>query len=209
MTHVFLVRHGATEWNEMKRAQGQADIELNDEGRKQAIHAAAELADVDVTAVYASDLKRAVDTAQAIAERHGVAVVTDAALREIDQGDWQGLSVDEIRKGWPGLWGPARHYSPRPNGESPAQVRRRALAVLRAIVEEHPHGGVVIVSHGGTIRWVSAEVLGYDDRRSARVRGLGNGGVVAFDARLRDGRLELSNFKRLDGNTPDLDDPND
>ena len=89
------------------------------------------------------------------------------------------------------------------------QVRERALAGLRRVIEAHPEGDVVIVSHGGTIRWISAEVLGYDDRRSARIRGLGNGGIVSLEARLNDGHLVMSNLTRLDGNTPDLDDPND
>jgi broad specificity phosphatase PhoE len=80
---------------------------------------------------------------------------------------------------------------------------------VRRIVDAHPDGTVVIVSHGGTIRWLCAEVLGYDDQRSARLRGLGNGGATAFDAAIVDGRLEFTNFHRLDGNTPDLDDPND
>ena len=68
---------------------------------------------------------------------------------------------------------------------------------------------LVSVSHGGTIRWLSAAVLGYNDRRSARIRGLGNGGAVSFDAVLEDGELVFSGFHRLDGATPDLDDPND
>ena len=107
------------------------------------------------------------------------------------------------------MWGPARHYSPRPGGESPQEVRSRALAGLRRVVERHPDGSVAIVSHGGTIRWLSAEALGYDDRRSARIRGLGNGGVVRLEAKVENGGLVLSGLERLDGATPDLDDPND
>ena len=208
-TRILLLRHGATEWNETKRAQGQADIELNEEGRRQAIHAIGELGDFDIDAIYASDLKRAIDTARPLAESRGLGVEVDAAFREIDQGEWEGLTVDEIRVRWPALWGPNRHFTARPGGESPQQVRERALAGLRRIADRHPGQTVVVVSHGGTIRWLSAEALGYDDRRSARIRGLGNGAVVLVDATLDDGRLVLSNLKRLDGNTTDLDDPND
>jgi broad specificity phosphatase PhoE len=209
MTTILLVRHGATEWNVIKRAQGQADIELNRAGHKQAIAAAQELAHYDVDAVYSSDLKRSLDTATRIAEAHDVQVVVDPSFREIDQGEWEGLTVQEIQERWPDLWGPARHYNARPGGESPRQVRLRALEGLKRVVEEHPDGTAVIVSHGGTIRWLSAEALGYDDHRSARIRGLGNGAVVSIDASLGDGVLELSNLVRLDGNTTDLDDPND
>lgn len=164
---------------------------------------------MDLAAVYSSDLKRATDTAKLIAQSHGLEVVIDPDFREIDQGDWEGLTVNEIRAGWPDLWGPARHYSSRPNGETPQQVRDRALRGLRRAVEAHPHETVVIVSHGGTIRWLSAEALGYDDRHSARIRGLGNGGIVRIDARLEGGSLALDGYTRWDGATPDLDDPND
>jgi broad specificity phosphatase PhoE len=209
MTTVFLVRHGATAWNHSKKAQGQADIELNDTGYRQAIATAEELSHVSVEAVYSSDLKRAYGTAEPIAKTHGVEVETDPAFREIDQGEWEGLHVDEIRRRWPDLWGPARHYSTRPGGESPQQVRERALQALENVVKAHPDGAVVVVSHGGTIRWLSAEALGYDDRRSARIRGLGNGAVVRVTAEIDDGRLVMRDLERLDGNTTDLDDPND
>ena len=209
MTTVYLVRHGATEWNINKRAQGMADIPLTQKGKEEAQLAREQLGNVPVDAVYSSDLSRAYETARTIAASHGLEVQADPAFREIDQGEWTGLPVAEIRERWPDLWGPARHYSTRPGGESPMQVRQRALAGLRRVIEAHPDGEVVIVSHGGTIRWLSAEVLGYDDRTSARIRGLGNGGIVSLEARLNDGHLVLGNLTRLDGNTPDLDDPND
>lgn len=209
ITRILLVRHGETEWNRTKRAQGQADIELNTEGHRQAAYAAARLADLQLAAVYASDLSRAVETARPIAEAHGLEVITDPDLREVDQGEWEGLSVDEIKSGWPELWGPARHYSARPGGESPEAVRERATRALARIAERHPDATVALISHGGTIRWLSAEALGYDDRRSARIRGLGNGGVVRLDVTLENGKLVYTGFRRLDGNTPDLDDPND
>ncbi|MGH2805634.1 MAG: histidine phosphatase family protein [Actinomycetota bacterium] len=209
MTTIFLVRHGATDWNIYKRAQGHADIDLNAEGHRQASTAAQELGHLEIDAVYASDLKRAVDTATPIAAAHGLEVKLDKRLREIDQGEWEGLTVEEISAKWPDLWGPARHYSARPGGESPQQVRDRSLEALSDIVAAHADDHVVIVSHGGTIRWISAEALGYDEYRSRRIRGLGNGAIVSVKAHLDDGILVLSDLHRLDGNTTDLDDPND
>lgn len=209
MTKVFVVRHGATDWNQSKRAQGQADIDINAEGRKQAVRTARELSHEKIDAVYASDLSRAVHTARPIADAHGLDVMTDVRFREIDQGEWEGLHTDEIRERWPTMWGPHRHYSTRPGGESPQQVRKRALEGLRDAVERSPDGTIVVVSHGGTIRWVVAEAMGYDDKRSARLRGLGNGAVVSLSAQIVDGELVLGDVVRMDGNTPDLDDPND
>jgi broad specificity phosphatase PhoE len=209
MTTIYLVRHGATDWNINKRAQGTADIPLNEVGEMQALHTAEELSKVNIDAVYTSDLQRACFTAEAIARPHGLDVIQDSRFREIDQGEWTGLTVDEIRAKWPDKWGPARHYSERPGGESPQQVRERALAALEEVVEKHPDEHVVIVSHGGTIRWISAETLGYDDRRSARIRGVGNGEVICLQATMENGTLQLGDLSRWDGHTTDLDDPND
>lgn len=210
MNVVYLVRHGATEWNVQKRAQGQADIPLTDKGRSQALNVAKQLCNFQIGAVYSSDLERAVHTAQPIATALGLEVITDPDFREIDQGEWTGLSVEEIARRWPELWGAARHYNARPGGESPHQVRRRAVDGLKRAVEMHPDAaGIVVVSHGGTIRWLCAEALGYDDQRSARLRGVGNGGIVSFKAEIEDGSLRVWELERLDGATPDLDDPND
>jgi broad specificity phosphatase PhoE len=88
-------------------------------------------------------------------------------------------------------------------------VRERALRALRRIVDEHPDDCVVVVSHGGTIRWISAEALGYDDYRSRRIRGLGNGAIVSVKADADGETVKLTDLHRLDGNTTDLDDPND
>ncbi|MEA2446977.1 MAG: hypothetical protein QOK47_614 [Actinomycetota bacterium] len=204
-----MVRHGATEWNIDKRAQGHADIALTEEGRSQALHAARELRDTNIDAVYSSDLKRAYDTATIIAKDHGLDVIVDPDLREIDQGEWEGLTVEEIKKGWPDLWGPARHFNARPGGETPQQVRQRSLEALERAARAHPTGTICVVSHGGTIRWVSAEALGYDDHRSARIRGLGNGGIVVVSAQVEGDSVKLGDYQRWDGATPDLDDPND
>ena len=88
-------------------------------------------------------------------------------------------------------------------------MRERALKAVQRAVEAHPDDTIALVSHGGTIRWISAESLGYDDRRSARIRGVGNGGIVCLEARTDGSGLELDCYERWDGATPDLDDPND
>ena len=101
MTKIYLVRHGATDWNVNKRAQGQADVPMNTLGYEQSEGSAERLESEDIGAVYASDLQRASETAKAIARRHGLEVRLDERLREIDQGDWTGLTPEEIAKRWP------------------------------------------------------------------------------------------------------------
>ncbi len=208
MTRVLLVRHGATDWNETKRAQGQADVELNDKGRAQAAQVADELARLEVDAVYSSDLQRALDTATAIATRHDLEVTSDPAFREIDQGEWTGLTPDEIAGRWPELYGRDRYHAARPRGEAPGQVRARALEGLKRVVTAHPRGTVVVVGHGSMMRWIAAAALGYDDAESARVRGVSTGGIVMLDADVVGDRLVLSGLQRMDGKTTDVDDPN-
>ena len=208
VTTVLLVRHGATDWNVAMRAQGQCDIPLNDLGRSQAREVAAALAGLDVAAVYSSDLARARHTADAIAAAHGLEVTTDGAFREIDQGEWTGLTDEEIRRRWPERWGTMRHHTARPGGESPEQVCRRALTGLRRVVTTHPEGVVVVVSHGAAIRTLVAEALGYRGRAAARVRGLANGGIVSVTAEADGAGVLLSDLQRWDGRTPARDDPN-
>lgn len=209
MTKIWLIRHGATEWNLNKRAQGQADIELTDRGQAQAKEVAVALSSFSLDAIYSSDLVRAVDTARPVAEEQGLEVEVDPAFREIDQGEWTGLATDEIRRRWPDLWGAARHYSARPGGESPGEVRARAVAGLERVVRRHPDATVAVVSHGGTIRWLVAEAMGYDDRASAGLRGVSNAGAVLLEGWIDEDGLGLGFVERLDGAGPDLDDPND
>lgn len=208
VTKIYLVRHGATDWNVDKRAQGQADVPMNTLGYQQAEEAAERLEEEGIGAVYASDLQRASETAKAIARRHGLEVAVDERLREIDQGDWTGLTPTEIAQRWPDQWGMTRHYTPRPGGETPQHVRERAVAALEDIVRAHPAAEVVVCSHGGTIRWIAAETIGYDDKQSAGIRGLSNGAIVSIQAEMKDDVIVLSSLVRLDGKTTELDDPN-
>src|SRR5690348_989834 len=98
-TRITLVRHGETAWNKDKRVQGHAHVPLNDEGRRQAMLLAEHLLPTagDITAIYSSDLLRAMETSTYIANRIGKTVVPDVRLREIHMGEWQGLTPAEIR----------------------------------------------------------------------------------------------------------------
>ena len=86
MTEILLVRHGETEWNRESRFQGHADPPLNELGREQAAELATALAGEELAAVYSSPLKRALETAQAVAEPHGLSAIPVESLREVDVG---------------------------------------------------------------------------------------------------------------------------
>jgi len=148
MTTLLLVRHGETDWNAAGRLQGHTDRPLSDYGREQARRLADELAGEDFDAVYSSDLARARETAEIVGARLGLPVTLDPDLREKDWGTWEGLTSTE-------------RYGVELVGESTEQHQERMLTALKRIAESHPRGCVIVVTHGGSMRRVQTEVLGF------------------------------------------------
>jgi len=156
-THITAVRHGETAWNAVSRLQGQLDIDLNARGRWQAQRAGQALADSGITTIYCSDLRRAHDTALAIAQHSGIAAAAlrlEPGLRERSFGSFQGLTYDEVGQLHPeeALRWKQRdpHWAP-PGGESPTAVHQRVSATLYAIAAQHPGEHIALVSHGGVL----------------------------------------------------------
>lgn len=180
-TRLLVLRHGESEWNASGRWQGQADVALTEEGRRQAATAALRLGTFD--AVVASDLQRAALTAAIIAEIIGVGpVILDSRLREADVGPWEGLTHPEVEEGWPGFL--AHHH--RPEGFEPYEaVAARATAALREVAAGHPGGEILVVTHGGLIRALRRE-LAADD---VRVPNLAGSWFVVREGRLAAGEL--------------------
>ena len=100
-TTILLARHGETDWNAVGRWQGHTDRPLTELGRRQAAELAERLADVELDAVYSSDLLRAVETAEPVAKRLGLPLQTLPELREVDVGTWAGLTRDEVAERFP------------------------------------------------------------------------------------------------------------
>lgn len=159
MTELLLVRHGETDWNVEQRFQGRADPPLNDAGRDQARALAAQLADTELDAIYTSDLARARETAEIVAAATGAPVLALADLREIDVGEWQGLTWPEIEERFPDgvrRWHEQGHgWS---GGETYEDLQRRVVRALRSIAGDHPGSRLLVVGHGGTVRVVRALV---------------------------------------------------
>ncbi len=163
MTSLILCRHGRTDWNDLGRYQGQTDVPLNEEGWEQARQVAMTLQAERIDAVYTSDLRRASDTAQEIARVRGLVACEDPRLREIDQGRWEGLTVEQIRERDADLharWVAEPLAVTLPEGESIADVRERALAAVGDIIERHAGGSICLVTHKVVMTIVRCELTG-------------------------------------------------
>jgi broad specificity phosphatase PhoE len=163
---LILVRHGETPWNVTLQYQGHANVPLNERGREQARRTAARLRRLEVRALYASDITRAWETAEIIGTAIGQTPVPMPELREIDVGQWEGLTPEELYRRFPDHMAEYRRDPARTvrlGGESYAQLQARALVALQRIQESHAQGEVVVaVSHGGTIRALLCHVIGLD-----------------------------------------------
>lgn len=151
MTEMWLVRHGQTAWNLRGIYQGQCDIPLNETGIAQARELAASLSGTHFDAIYSSDLARAVHTASLIAAVLGLPVNTDPRLREINQGVWEGQTIDAVRERYRPDFSPNPKYisTPRAQGaESLEQVITRMVAAANEYHQRHKGGRVLLSTHG-------------------------------------------------------------
>jgi broad specificity phosphatase PhoE len=159
VTTVYLARHGQTPLNESGVLRGLADPPLDETGQRQARRLGAALGVRSLSAVVASPLRRAMQTAAPVAERAGLEVVTDRCLVDRDYGPCTGVSKDEVVARWGSV-------DDAPGVEPAAAVRDRALAGLADIARRHPGGTVVVVSHDAVNRQVLAALdpgLGHPD----------------------------------------------
>jgi glucosyl-3-phosphoglycerate phosphatase len=161
---LILLRHGQTEWNASDRMQGQIDTDLSEVGRGQAKDAARELLSHDAIAIVSSDLRRAYDTAVALADHTKLDVVRDPRLRETSLGEWEGLTHHDVDAHYPGArltWRMNADFTP-PGGESKLEVGARALPVvseLFAARADWPGRTIILVAHGGLIAALTAALL--------------------------------------------------
>lgn len=179
-TRIIAVRHGETAWNVDSRIQGQQDIGLNDTGRWQARRVGAALAGEPITAVYSSDLGRAHQTAQSIAEVAGIPVVADEGLRERSFGVFEGRTFDEIHQTWPEQAQNWRkripEWQPPEGGESLLQLRERVTKTMQALAARHPGEQIVVVAHGGVLDTLYRVATG-QEVNSPRTWQLPNGAI--------------------------------
>ena len=162
MTKFILVRHGQTAWNNLGRYQGHTDVPLSEEGYAQAEKLAANFPVKDVSAIYSSDLSRAMVTAEKIAAQFHLPVQQSENLRELNFGRWEGLTYSEIVKKDESLW-QAFWKNPGevrvPEGENFSDLEKRVMGKVKAIAADHDGETVVLVAHGAVIRTIICSAL--------------------------------------------------
>lgn len=153
-TKLIFIRHGETEWNAQERWQGFQDTPLTANGRQQAKTLGKRMGKVPFDHLYSSDLGRAVQTAQPIAEATGHSIVKETFLREKNLGIFEGLTRSELLERFPEIYQQFQKFEPDfvvPEGESIQQFFDRCVAGFEVLVNRHPGETLVVVAHGGVL----------------------------------------------------------
>ncbi|HYF82889.1 MAG TPA: histidine phosphatase family protein [Clostridia bacterium] len=165
MTRLYLVRHGETEWNKASKVQGRTDIELSCEGIKQAQLLAERLARENIDYIYSSSLKRALKTAEIIADYKSCGIVKSEEYHEICLGPWEGMTINEIREKY------SEHFRvykedpanfKLPGAETFMNLTERTYNAIIEIVRKHKGSNILLVSHGTAIKAAIIRILGID-----------------------------------------------
>jgi broad specificity phosphatase PhoE len=160
---LILVRHGETPWNRERRVQGITDMELNDTGRRQARQLALSLKDHEISRIYSSPLKRAYETAEAVNQFHNVPIHRSNALMEMDSGDLEGFSMQElmaVENDFLQRWMADPETTKMPHGESFIEVQERAWRAIADIIAQPENA--LVVSHNFTIAAILCRIKGKD-----------------------------------------------
>lgn len=167
MTTILLVRHGQTAWNGEERFRGHVDLPLDDWGLQQVALVSRRIANHwKPTAIYASSLQRALQTAAGIARACNLRTTIHDGLLDIDFGAFAGLTPQEAASYYPDIaraWQRAPHMVLFPDGQSLGDVRDRVEAAVEGIVANHPDQTVVLVTHIVICRLLLCAVLGLDN----------------------------------------------
>lgn len=172
MVEVILARHGETEWNVGEVFRGRIDIELNETGIRQAEFLAQYLSEREIAAIYSSPLQRALQTATAMARYHQLHVEITPGLIDFNFGQWQGLSLQEVKDKYQELYAQWLSHPEQvkiPGGESLGEVRERAVRVMDGVIARY-HGTIVLVSHRVVNKVLICDLLGLDNAHFWNIR---------------------------------------
>ena len=194
---LILVRHCQTDRNQQKRLQGHSAIQLNAVGRKQAERLALALREEKIEAIYSSPLGRSLETAQAINRFHQLEIESVDGLKELDVGDLDGLTIEEMKSRYSSFWQQWTSDEPGsakcPRGESLGDAQQRAWAAIQEIRSKHPQQAAIAVSHYFVIMGIICKALRIDLSHMRRFRSLNTGAISILDFRDKGITLTLFN----------------
>ena len=173
MAKLLLVRHGITEYNISRRFAGHSDVKLGAEGYRQVERLRDRLAGEKIDAAYSSDLKRARVTAEIISSGRELDIVTCTELREINYGEVEGLTFDEIKQRYPEVAKLVSKFDLRlefPDGESFQGLIERTITFLNRLEKYEPSETILVVSHSGPLRVLFCHLLGIDQQHWRQIR---------------------------------------
>ena len=187
-THVILIRHGQSQGNAEGRFGGHTDTPLSERGRKQALATAKTLATEKLTAIYSSDLRRAIETATPLSELTGVLIEETDALRERSVGVMEGLTFEEAAEQHPEQYAALLHRDFEhvlEGGESYRQTLDRASRKLDEAIEKHRGGRIAVFTHTGAICILILHLMGALDAPDLKPVWIAtmNCGLARFDLR--------------------------
>ena len=195
MTRIFLVRHGDTALNSRERFWGRTDVELSADGMTQAENLRDRLANENITAIYASDLQRALVTARIIASVHQIEVIICPELQETNFGKIEGLTFSEISQQYPeltDLWVNWSSHLKFPGGESVHDLNARVSKFPDRLKKHAPDNQVLVVAHAASLRLLICHLLGIDIEHWRHLR-LSLASLSIVDTINRQGVLTLLN----------------
>ena len=180
---LHLIRHGETTSNAEGRVQGHLDEPLNDRGLREAALLAERVAEMPIAALYSSTLQRALRTAQIVSQRIEVDLQEREFLMERDVGALSGLTRDDIAKQYP-EWRKQRLVPNAervvPGYENDSAFYERVIPNILALIADHPHQEVAVVTHGGVIGAFCRHVIGVTVRGSVE---LSNASISTYEVR--------------------------
>ena len=193
MTRLILIRHGQSVANEQARFAGHSDFDLTDLGRRQAELAGEYIyKNFKVDAIYASDLKRAYNTAVPTSKLFGIPIIPDKGLRELFAGEWETVAISEIEERYSedfSVWKNDFSHSRCTGGESIEELYNRCCAAILSIAAENDGKTVVIATHATPIRVFNTMALGYGFERTGDIPFVCNASINIFE--VNDGKITI------------------
>lgn len=184
---LYLIRHGQTDWNIRGKIQGSIDTELNETGLKQAKEMSSKIIEKKyrINKIYSSKQKRALKTAEVLSKSINADYCSVEGLEEMNLGEWQGLSWEEVQSKYPveyGQWLQNRRYMGPPNGESYDEMLNRALKAIRKIISENS-SDVAIITHNAVIMCIQCYITNtpFEDMLNFKAE---NTSIVEIDSEL-------------------------